>query len=129
MGVPVRHSLVDTMTKTKMKTQERNTAILAVIVLIVTLAKVGYSTFPYFSQILQNTDSTASSNTSQEIKKKKNQKQSSFFISHHFLHNELRLGADVVAMPNLHQFKAEMNLDAELNPFMVGKIIGIIDEA
>lgn len=87
----------------------------------------------YLSSILLNGLMETGSTFLESIKQKEDdddkEKNPSFFVSTHFITPNLILGAYVVATNAAPQFKNEIKLDVELLPFIVGKIINILDEA
>ena len=82
--------------------------------LIITLCSIGLA-FSIIRSLLQ--------------KKKERRDFSSFFISTQFICNNIKLGGYVVTTSKAPQFGEEIGLDVSLEPFMIGKIVGIIDSS
>lgn len=115
---PAQTPDLSTTLKNTATNNQRKTFIIAVAVMILLLG-LSYIGYSLISLLFQEKDEN---------------EDSSFFISTHFICDEIKLGAYVVATSKAHQFKVlllkeELKLDVELNPFMMGKIIGIIDES
>ena len=122
-------NLSDTVRQSIIETRSRNDKAIAASVNLGFLVITG----TLLSSILLNkfldTGSTFLESIKEGEEEEEGYKNPSFFVSTNFITPNLKLGAYVVATDVAPQFKKEIKLDVELLPFMVGKVIGILDEA
>ena len=80
---------------------------------------------------LKKTDYSFGGALKQEKRKKKKdeKKEPSFFLSTTLITSNIKLGAYVVSTNVAPLFKKESKLDVDFQPFMVGKLIGVINES
>ena len=123
-------NLSETVRLSELETQKRNEqAVTSFFSLAILILGLSYLSSSILNGLIETGSTFFESLKEGEKNDEEDEQKPSFFVSTHFITPKLTLGAYVVATNAAPQFKKDMKLDVELLPFMVGKIIGILDEA